>query len=289
MMRLPSGEGKIAIVGSAPSSIQLAPYDDMSWAIWCCSPGAYGVAKRSDVWVELHRWHPAEPGRNQAPGTRPWFSSEFHFFLKTHPLVLMTQVEPSIPNSHAFPFDPLIRKYGRYCWTSSIAWMLALAIEQRPHTIGLWGVDMAATEEYAYQRPACQHLVGLAMAMGINIILPPESDLMRPPTMYGYSDSKPRHVKMTERLNELNGKKQQVIAAIDAANRDLHYLNGAIENQTYVLGHWIDDDDYNPVQAMSYAAEYERGNEVPPPEVEPIEPDTGTAGPPDGPAPSAES
>jgi len=94
---------------------------------------------------------------------------------------------------------------------------------------------------------------------------------------------------MTERLNELNGKKQQVIAAIDAANRDLHYLNGAIENQTYVLGHWIDDDDYNPVQAMSYAAEYERGNEVPPPEVEPIEPDTGTAGPPDGPAPSAES
>ena len=31
---------KIALVGTAPSSRMLAPYNDPSWKIWGCSPGA---------------------------------------------------------------------------------------------------------------------------------------------------------------------------------------------------------------------------------------------------------
>ena len=34
--------------------------------------------------------------------------------------------------------------------------------------IGLWGIDMAATEEYAYQRPGCQHFLGLVKRAGID-------------------------------------------------------------------------------------------------------------------------
>ena len=49
-------ELKIALIGSAPSSIQQAPYHDPSWLVWGCSPGAYGVVPkgRSNVWWELH-------------------------------------------------------------------------------------------------------------------------------------------------------------------------------------------------------------------------------------------
>ena len=54
---------KIALVGSAPSSIRLAPINDPDWQIWGCSPGAYGVVgPRADVWFEMHRWEPQVPG-----------------------------------------------------------------------------------------------------------------------------------------------------------------------------------------------------------------------------------
>jgi len=47
---------KIALVGSAPSSVLLAPYGDPSWEIWGCSPGVYYQAPRTEAWFELHRF-----------------------------------------------------------------------------------------------------------------------------------------------------------------------------------------------------------------------------------------
>jgi hypothetical protein len=41
--RLPATK-KIALIGSAPSSVGAAPYADRSWTIWGCSPGAAGKA-----------------------------------------------------------------------------------------------------------------------------------------------------------------------------------------------------------------------------------------------------
>ena len=46
-------ERKIAVCGSAASSVGFAPYDDPSWEIWSCSPANKG-APRVDVWFELH-------------------------------------------------------------------------------------------------------------------------------------------------------------------------------------------------------------------------------------------
>ena len=68
---------KIALVGSAPSSVRLAPFDDPSWDIWGCSPGAYPVfaQKRVDMFFELHRWEPPVVGR--ADQQVPWFTPEY--------------------------------------------------------------------------------------------------------------------------------------------------------------------------------------------------------------------
>lgn len=169
-MRLgPQGYDKIAILGSAPSSVALAPFDDPSWAIWGCSPATFVTCapKRSDVWFELHRWQPSEPGKSGAPGTKPWFSPEFAQFLANHKgPVFMSERHESIPPSLRYPFEEIIAKYGPYFFTSSIALMLAMAIEQKPKVIGLWGVDMAATEEYAYQRPGASTSSGLPWDWG---------------------------------------------------------------------------------------------------------------------------
>jgi hypothetical protein len=231
---------KIAIIGSAPASIQLAPYDDPEWQIWGCSPGAYGVAgKYSHAWFELHRWEPQVPG---IPGTgQPWFSPEYCEFLARHPGKVYTASPiPEVNNAQVFPFNDLIEKYSPYFFTSSIAWMLALALEQEGvEEIGLWGVDMAAHEEYAQQKPGCQHFLTMAVERGIKITIPPESDLLQPPALYGISENSPMMIKLTARKNELERRKFDAEQRMSQAQNEVHFLNGALDDLGYMIQNWV--------------------------------------------------
>jgi len=235
------GFDKIALIGSAPSSIRLAPFADESWAIWGCSPGAYGLCSRSDVWWEIHRWEPPAVGKPFDAANVPWFSPEYAEFLRLYPgPVITSQPIASVPNSVALPFQELIEKYGPYHFTSSVAWMLATAIEMKPKAIGLWGIDMAASSEYAFQRPGCQHFIGLAMQRGIEVILPPESDLMRPTTLYGVSEYNPMMIKLKARKAELEGRRNAAQNQMAAAQQEVTFLNGALDQNEYILSTWID-------------------------------------------------
>lgn len=255
----PTGYTKIAILGSAPSSIALAPFEDPSWAIWVCSPAAFATvaSRRSDVWFETHRFLPSEPGKSGAPGTRPWFSPEFHQFLRDHKgPVFMSQVDPTIPNSVRIPFEELLKKYGPYHFCSTIPWMLALAIEQMPKAIGLWGIDMSSSEEYVQQRPACQHFMGMAKALGIEVVLPLESDLMRPPLIYGLGELNPRHIKLSSYLDMHHKERGLFRQQLENLKMQEAYVTGRIDALTYVLQNWSDDIEPDIAQAMSLAAQY---------------------------------
>src|SRR5262245_61239416 len=50
----PAKREKVAIIGTAPSSQHLAPYQDLSWDIWGCSPGNMDKCPRVDAWFEIH-------------------------------------------------------------------------------------------------------------------------------------------------------------------------------------------------------------------------------------------
>lgn len=250
----PPGFDKIALIGSAPSSVHLAPYKDMSWAVWAVSPACYPVVPRSEVWFETHRFAPAPPGPDRnAPGTKPWFSPEFTAFLAAHPLVFMNEKHPSIPNSERLIFEELVAKYGPYHFTSTVAWMLAMAIELKPKTIGLWGIDMSAHEEHAYQRPGCQHFLGLAMQLGINVVLPPESDLMQPGPSYGLCELSPLHIKLTARIAEFETRLTAATNTQAQAAGEMMFLRGAIDDAKYMLATWAGDVQYNPMHAASMA------------------------------------
>jgi len=121
--------------------------------------------------------------------------------------------------------------------------------------IGMWGVDMAALSEYNLQRPGCQHFLGLARKLGIQIVLPPESDLMQPPTLYGISEYHPRHSKLLARMNELQTRESFLAGQIGNMNAELTHLRGAIDNLKYVFNTWIDDIDpcSNITSAISLA------------------------------------
>ena len=264
----PDGFTGIAIFGSAPSSSLLGPFDDPSWAIWATSPSCWAQlqGRRTDVWFEVHRFIPYPPGQNNLPGTKPGFSPEFRQHLINHPCVYMTEGHPDIPNCHRFPYDDMIRKHGRYHFQSSVPLMMALAIEdllplveQGKHPkLALFGIDMAAQSEYSDQRPACQHFLGLAASLGIQVVFPPESDLMMPPPVYGLVEHHPRYIKLAERQKELEAQKQQAEQALQHAQLSHQRILGSLEMLEYVMSTWCEDVDPNIVDAYSYSGTFKK-------------------------------
>jgi len=260
---------KIAIIGSAPSSIHLGPYADPEWEIWGCSPGVFGNAPRTNVWFELHKFYPANPGRSGAAGTAPHFSPEYTAFLESYHArfigpVMMSLLDDTeqnriyskniinrIPGAVPYPYKEMIEKHGEYFWTSTVSWMLALAIDKKPEAIGLWGVDMASTEEYAYQRPACQHFISLAASQGIEIVLPPESDLMQPPFKYGLDEFNPRTIKIRARKREFAMRLQNIDASIAAQTQERTFLQGAMDDAKYMEQSWAGEGSPDPIGALS--------------------------------------
>lgn len=243
---------KIAILGSAPSSIRLAPFNDPSWKIFGCSPGVYPVAPRVDEWFELHRWEP--PVLGKADQQKPWFSPEYCGWMAQQKLVWMYDRVPEIQNSRRFPYDELVARFGSFFFTSSIAWMLAHAImlieEDRlrrkspeEDCIGLWGVDMAANEEYADQRPGCQFFIQIAHSLDIKTMIPKESDLMAPPMYYGIHESNHMMIKLTERLRELTQRRNNAQVVINNTQAEMHFLAGAIDDVNYMIKTWLNHEE----------------------------------------------
>lgn len=270
---------KIALTGSAPSSIHLGPYQDASykqflggkpephyppsefidesWQIWCCSPGAFGVVPRADRWFEVHRW---EPGKM-------WFSPEYLRFLDEFggPVYTGGPVE-GLANGVVYPLARVEAEFSSYFLTSSLALMCALAIleiedmrkarvagllgEMRPgqvtaaltneeDVIAFFGVDMAAQEEWSMQRPGCQFFVLEALRRGISVYVPRESDLLRPEPVYGISEWDHNYIKATARMRELNGRREAHQKTMQDSANGLQFLSGAIDNMNYMVKTWF--------------------------------------------------
>lgn len=234
---------KIGILGSAPSSLGLAPYKDPAWTFWGCSPGVYGIAPRTEVWFEMHLWEPGQP----------WFSPEYCAFIRNYPgQVYMSAPCPEVKNCVVYPIEEMEELFGPYFWTSSVAYMMALAITKAPEEIGLWGVDMAATEEYGYQRAGCQYLAMLASLRGIRVTVSPQSDLFVPPPKYGFIEQTHMYLKARARMIELNGRKQACEQAAQAKTQETAFLQGAIDDLTYVVNTWPGiAEERDPTAALS--------------------------------------
>lgn len=219
---------KIGILGSAPSSINLAPFNDPTWWLYGCSEGCASAVGTKEIagWFEIHDW----------PFSR-WEKS-YQDFLLRQKIVYTARALPELPNCAVYPKDEMIEKYGKYFWTCSPAYMLAWAIDQKPTDIGIWGIDMAATDEWAYQRPACHYFVTIAQSLGINITVPAESDLLKPSSMYGYNLSDPMLIKLQARRAELTQRLNNNTAQTDNLVREAMFFRGAIDDIDYMLKTW---------------------------------------------------
>ena len=224
---------KIGLLGSAPSSKWAAPFNDPEWEIWSCSPGNMDLP-RSDAFFEIHAIDTTlkEKLYNvQHPGQTMTFVE----YCKKHPRIYMQEKRPEYPGSVEYPKDEMFKKFGPYFWTSSLSYMLALAIHQKPDAIGLWGVDMSAGEEYVHQRPGCQYFIQEAERAGIDIVVPYGSDILFPHPPYGYREASHMWSKMNTRWKELAGKHQMISAQMAELQTQKLHLEGAMDDAQFVV------------------------------------------------------
>lgn len=165
---------KIAILGTCPSR-SFAPVEDPSWEIWTIGPGG----KNANRWDRLFEIH--------GPGSWPPGFREYLDELKAEkpPKIIYTeQPMPDWPAHQVYPKQAMFEKFGRVWFSSSIAYALALAIEEGATDIGIWGIDLESGEEYQSQWTGAKYFVHLARLAGINLHLPSGCGLLRDPNPY---------------------------------------------------------------------------------------------------------
>lgn len=219
---------KIAILGTASSSVKDAPCEDPTWKIWSLGYNA-SVISRGDKWFEIH-----DEEVLKEVGLAP---VAIETLRKAKSDLIAYNCGDMFPDATKFPFELVMAQFPRKYFTSSIAWMLGLAIIANPKEIALYGVDMCDTDEYSYQRGACEYMIGFADAKGIKVTIAKNSPICRTPRQYAYED-----VGISR---ELIIRRRQLISERDKHEKEFkesysqwHYYRGRYDEANDISNRW---------------------------------------------------
>lgn len=167
---------RVAIVGTAPSWVR-TPWTDSTLQIWSLND-AYRLPGfvRADAWVDLHPLdkffhapqdqqifaHQVPPGCYVRPAEhKAWLATQAQTIpVWLHPDYLAQDpAAASWPHARPFPKADIEAAFGRY-FTSSPAWMLALAMLQGATEVQIYGIHLSTEHEYLEQRPQFEFLIG---------------------------------------------------------------------------------------------------------------------------------
>lgn len=203
---------KLAIVGFAASSKDLAPFNDPTWEIIGLNQ-LYRHIPRADRWLEIH--HNFLEHVVEGTDHMEWLASA------PIPIYMVDRV-PGIPNSVRFPIEYVMEGHTDY-FTSTVAFAIALAIKEGFREIGLWGIDLIVGDEYFYQKSCAEFWLGVAHGKGITVTLPPTSALLRQSHRYGY-ELEPKSLitlrELAKRKRGLEDERHKIminLAGIDGA------------------------------------------------------------------------
>lgn len=228
---------KVCIVGYAENSRHLAWFDDPDCEIWGVNQLTRFIP-REDRHFQIHTNWDAKEHWAAHTDQAAW--------LKACPIpVYMIGHEPAIPNSLAYPVqwvkeqlglagDPDIEKSGLDYFTSSIAFMYALAIAEGFKEIGIYGIDLIIGREYDFEKACVEFYMGIAHARGIQIHRPENSALLWQSHRYGY-ETAPNYGFFG--LQVLANRRDAIQKEV-TKHRDLvHTANGRVSEAEYVLSH----------------------------------------------------
>lgn len=191
LRKLRKGKKTVALVGMAVTTCALAPFGDKDVEIWPMNEmHAWGWLKRATRWFQIHDtkiWHRDLAQRN-VKGHREW--------LNENPLnipIYMQYWDENVPKSVAYPLREVCAEFFKNIrrgdakikyFTSTMAYMMGIALLEEFDRIELYGFEMSATDEYVEQKGCAEFWIGLAMGLDIEIYLPPQC-IMLHSNLYG--------------------------------------------------------------------------------------------------------
>jgi hypothetical protein len=249
-----TGKNTVALVGFSSDTRHLAPYEDEDTEIWSLNEaGVKSWMKRWDRWFQLHPPANFTRSNNQNdPHHFDWLKAQ------TKP-IYMQDVYDYIPASVKYPLDEVKAKYGGY-FTSTAAFMLALAMLEGFERIEIFGISMGSQTEYHYQRANFEYMIGLARGLGFEVELLPQTPLCKG-QLYGYESlevsfrqqleykridlenqqklAEQEALRLTGRFTELDDllRTRPTVAQMEERHNELaNNLNQAAANSNFLMG-----------------------------------------------------
>lgn len=175
-----TGKNTVALVGFSQVTRSFIPFDDEDTEIWSLNEAAIQPwMKRFTRWFQIHpEDNFSRPNNPNDPNHLKWLQEA-----KGFPIYMQKQYD-TIPASVALPLDDIIERYGNYL-TSSLAYMLTLAMLEGFERIELYGFELGTRTEYHYQKANAEYLIGLGRGLGFDIYIPPAGSLCKG-KMYGF-------------------------------------------------------------------------------------------------------
>ncbi len=234
----------VAILGTAPSTRHLAneqPYPEVE--VWALNDCWSFVQRPWQRWFEIHGlslWKADGPEHEEflRTGQSP---SQPDCYAAPGAQVMMlggTQFEgpeqyAHLPMATPYPYEAIVERFGmgnntdHPYLTSTIDYMIALAIYEGVDEIKVFGINHSTSTEYQHQRPAAEYWLGMVQASGIRLTIPDICPLLQAP-LYGpkrkgYIDEKrleTRQARLSYELDEISNVKHQ----LDGAAQTIHEI-----------------------------------------------------------------
>lgn len=240
----------VAICGTAGSSraeVFSQPDEVELWGL----NRSYAWMPRWDRWFELHdqTFWPAA------------YSAEHWEWLRSQDgsrRIYLQRAREDVPGSVAYPLDEVTR-HGQLepYFTSTITYMLALAISEGFEEIRLLGVNMSIDSEYGYQRAACEYWLGVAASRGVRVYLPPSCPLLRG-ARYGAESQVADPLRVARDTldgvktqieneyqafaNEIEADLKALIAKCEVLGQKIAACHGAMQGLQKVVGYAADSE-----------------------------------------------
>jgi hypothetical protein len=210
---------KVAVVGFASSTRSLAPFDSSEHEVWALNQ-LYRHIPRADRWFDIH----SNYDEHVVEGT------DHVGWLEQCPIpVYMNEWRMRYPTSVRYPIEEVIEYFGKDYFTSTIAFMIALAIKEGFEEIELYGIDLVVGTEWEQQRQCAEYYIGWARGMGIKVTVAAGSALLTQRYRYGYQtgpDDLIHEEDFAIRTKRIQGNRDKVqihLALIDGALQECEF------------------------------------------------------------------
>jgi len=175
----------VCLVGAAGPSNRWANDLEPDVEIWAMNmTHRFLQPGKASRWFQMHhRIHNSQNGHPPGHFGRPLDHDEFLRSLEIP--IYMQEVDPLIPASVRYPIEQVTSRWRAY-FTSTVPYMIALALHEGVDELGLLGIYLSSTTERQAHRACVEYWLGVAEGMGVKIVMPDDNPMLQSP-LYGYT------------------------------------------------------------------------------------------------------